>query len=569
MQTPTGQSDLNLLTRLSAVQHNRPTRMILAVLLSSTLNAASLCSQEKIESDSLPMLSEMNRPPSFEELMTAEPFDWIVLEPESLVIKCEAVSPRPDTLIQMDQEREALQGLRRPTDEQRNRLKELRTLLIQLPNDLEDYSIRVSQVKEIIGIEDLMLERTALLLKDGDIAKAWDLLRRVDTLAPNWESSKPQFADLLLAEASLRLEQKQPMAALALLDELHARSPEHPDLPDRISGVLRPLIETAFEEEDFGRVHWLAERLSRHFSDHDLVSETNSDLERRANAYRQRAAQSAKVGDFRAAAMAGLKAETIFPSRGKQRNEWKQILARHQIVRVAVASIGNTSGQFPIPSAADRRHQELTQVPLFEASSVDELTHYKSTHIEEWDPNDLGRQVTLILRTTHPHWQSQPVLSASQIADTLSAYLTPHDVLYNPRLASFVAGYSVRSPTRIEIRFSRVPLNMAALFRFPVVGVTDEQAAGNGSAERTVLSTRFTSVDQSDQDLSPNQTACPYRSTTSPRLWNVNSIRGTRNGRRSFATKSTCCRNFIHGKLIRSRDPDTALSRSTQFRRRM
>jgi len=127
---------------------------------------------------------------------------------------------------------------------------------------------------------------------------------------------------------------------------------------------------------------------------------------------------------------------------------------------------------------------------------VSEITHYRSDFVEEWDPQDLGRLVTISLRTSQPYWQPQPQVSASELADALAVRLNPASPNYDPRLDSFVAGYSVRSPSTIEIRFSRVPLNLAALFRFPVK-VRESTETGN-----SVLAGRFRLSESDDRHRS-------------------------------------------------------------------
>ena len=328
-----------------------------------------------------------------------------------------------------------------------------------------------------------MLERAILLTDAGDTAKAWDLLRRVEDMLPDWDQSQSVFENLLLKEAELNAQRGDTMAALALLDELHSRNPGRPEVAERISGLLQPLLQSSIEEKDYGRDRWLIGRMARHFPEHSLVTDARATLSQLAGEWMKQATEQSARGEHRAAVVSGRLAESIEPSRGQARTTWNRILSRHQIVRVAVASVDRSTGRFPVPRPAEQRHQELTTVSLFEADSVDELTHYTSTHVDEWDPTDLGRKVTLLLPTSRPYWLSQPLLSAGRIADTLSANLTRQDPLYNPRLASFVSGYTVRSPSRVEVRFSRVPLNMAALFRFPVVG----PAVGENGDEKTKL----------------------------------------------------------------------------------
>ena len=59
---------------------------------------------------------------------------------------------------------------------------------------------------------------------------------------------------------------------------------------------------------------------------------------------------------------------------------------------------------FPAALESQERLSELVEVPLFEPSAADELTYFRSSYFEIWDPADLGREVIFSLRETRPHW---------------------------------------------------------------------------------------------------------------------------------------------------------------------
>ena len=162
-------------------------------------------------------------------------------------------------------------------------------------------------------------------------------------------------------------------------------------------------------------------------------------------------------------------------------------------------------GVYPVPQEHRERLSELAELCLFEPSSADEITYFRSGFFEVWDPTDLGREVVFTLRQTRPTWQTQPLLTANAVAEALGHRIDENNPLFSARLASFVSEVSVRSPSQLRIRFSRVPLSIESLLRFPITrdpqpGVQDTAAAQPVSLPTTptVISTRFQPLKQEE-----------------------------------------------------------------------
>lgn len=464
--------------------------MILVLLtVVAAVRPVALRAQEEL---TLPTLDDMERPLSFEELMEAERFDWVVLKESSRVLVVEALLPRPNTFERLTEERKKLESIRRRTQDESRRLSEVKLLKISLLGDPDEYQLKMEDVENIINFEVFMLERIDLLLDADETTKAFDLLQRLDAYVPDWEEAVPRFNRLLYLEATRHARDGSPVAAMALLEQLHDRAPEFSGLSDAMGGLLSPLISQAIDNGEYREARWLLRRLSRRFPDYPMVGQVTQRLRSLAAAEVSRAVELSRNGSRREASDVARVAGHIWPLTGRIRSERSEVMALHQVVRVAVPTLDDKSS-FPVPLRPELRHRELVSVPLFEADSVNEITHYRSAFIEEWEPQDLGRVVTFSLRTNQPYWQPQPLLSAGQVADALAVRLNPDSDNFDPRLASFVAGYSVRSPSSIEIRFSRVPLNLAAMFRFPV-HLRDMESGGEVAA----LAGRFDLVEATD-----------------------------------------------------------------------
>jgi len=500
-------------------------RFFAAIALTAGMLSGACCvvADEKVEKTELPKLVEMQLPTS-DELLRADDsngkaFDWIVLkaslEADRTVLVVSPLEIRPDTLKKMADQYIKVEASKPKNDEERQerttRLKNLKQLIVKLPgNAVAEYALPISQIDHIILFEELMLRRADELLKEGDIRKAYELLLRVEKEYPSWDPAKPRFENLLLVESGLRAKEGDIYAALALLDELANRNIKNPELRPRFGEIVAPMIQTAVAAEDFYKARYLISRIEKVFPGHETAVEWQAQMQKLANSLLTEAKRQTDQQKFAPAADLAWKAEAIWPSTGNARAFFMQAVARHQVLKVAIDDAESSTIVFPSPRESDERREELIEVPLFEPTNADELTYFRSSFFEIWDPTDLGREVVFTLRETRPTWQSQPLLTANQIADALGRRMDSSSPLFNSRLASFVREVSVRSPSEMKIRFSRVPLSIESLLRFPIVGIASDSESGEagmtaeaGETSRlnrapTLLSTRFKLASEDD-----------------------------------------------------------------------
>ena len=544
----------------------------IALAIGLLFSEPSVRADEKVEKSELPKLTEMQLPTA-DELLRADDingkaFDWIVLkaplEADRTVLVVSPLEIRPDTLKTMAETYVQVEATKPKNEEERNerttRLKNLKQLIVKLPgNAVAEYALPLSTIDHIILFEELMLRRADELLKEGDIRKAYELLLRVEKEFPAWELSKPRFESLLLVESGLRARDGDIYAALALLDELANRNINNPEVRPRFGEVVAPMIETSVAAEDFNKARYLISRIERVFPGHETATSWQGRMQSMADSLLNDAKQKTSQREFAAAADLAWKAEAIWPSSGNSHAIFSQTVARHQVLHVAIDDSRSSAIVYPSPRESDERQLELVEVPLFEPTSADELTYFRSSYFEIWDPTDLGREVVFTLRETRPTWQSQPLLTANQIADALGRRMNPTSPLFNSRLASFVREVSVRSPSELKIRFSRVPLSIESLLRFPIIAAasiadadsTDSTATpGRGTEvtaadadDVTLLSTRFKLV-EADMTGTSYLRERPEPDGLDPGKYHVAEIR-----EKNFADRNELLKSVIRGEI--------------------
>lgn len=544
--------------QVAPIRMVRQRQMIIsAMLLYSMLRMIQpLPADEKVSSSELPRLTEMKLPTA-DELLRADAedkeFDWVVLdaatEDQRQVVVVTPIFPRPNILEKQAEEYKKVEASRPRDAKERearsNRLRSLQKLMFTLPGDLTEYAVPVERVSEVIFFEDLMLQVVDQLLQEGDFRTAWELLLRVETEIPQWEKSIPRFERLLLTEAADLAARGEPWAALARLDEVYERNPQSEELVTQISQIVGPMIDTAITTEEFGKAQLLIGRVRGRLPQHPLVLQKTQELSSRSLALIAQADQESAAGRLPQAAELAAAAERIWPTSGNSRASFTQHFSRHQVLRVGLCQF-EKPGIFPAPQEYEERHRELMQVSLFEPFSADELTYFRSSFFEIWDPTDLGRQVLFTLRRTRPSWQSQPVLTANSIAEAISLRLDPNSPVFDSRLSSFVEEISVRSPQELRIRFSRVPLSVESLLRFPIVAEVQNTAA-EGSAgtasELSLLSTRFERAETDEGTVSWLRTI-PEPVGMSAGRYHIAEIQ-----EHSFADRSDMIQAFVRGEL--------------------
>lgn len=435
--------------------------------------------------EELPKLSDLVVPEA-EVLLRADSedreFDWIVLQADQTVIVSNPVFPRPETLRKLDEERRELEAQKPASEEaiaiRRERIEETSRLTLSLYGEsLKEYRLPVTVIGEVILFEELALRRVDLLLEQGDLRNAWELLACVEREIPGWASTAPRMQRYLMLEARAMNSREEENSALAVLDELHRLNPSYEGLAAEYLRGAEKMFRSAMNNRDYGKTRHVLERIEKKFPNEQAVTGWKAELLQVSGGIVQKAAQQLAAGKASEAAVMAQEAERIWPVTGKERTTLNQILQRHQILRVAVSDFSGDA-DFPAECECDLRHRQLTEVPLFEAVSADEMTYYRSSFFEKWEPYYLGREISLTLRESVPLWQSQPLLTANQVADELARQLNEADPDYNPTLASFIDAFDVRSSSELRIRFRRVPMNVESLFRFPVTAPparTDEE----------------------------------------------------------------------------------------------
>ncbi len=140
-------------------------------------------------------------------------------------------------------------------------------------------------------------------------------------------------------------------------------------------------------------------------------------------------------------------------------------------------------------SSALNRRRSLTELRFFEPDRIfDGGAHYRTRFCERWEPLNLGRRLQFDLRTGRQAWESQPVITAPDIAEVLAQRLDAAHPSYDERFASYTDAIVVHSPYSFSIEFRHVPAKPDALLTVPVLAEAHETQEAIDGEELTSVS---------------------------------------------------------------------------------
>lgn len=456
--------------------------------------------------------------PSGEDLLKSKPFDWVVLR-SSEVLVVEPVGPRPDTLAQLsiDYERYAKGRASFTEGEERLRRKRFQAqrLQVTLPNPDEEGDseglVETRLVLKIDYFEDLILRRTNLLIEEGNIPLAYDLLLLVDRrnrennfqlteayearkqeealfksgpeerqrivlpelpplkLQKSWPRYDETYQFLVFKDADLHSSRGDHEAGFRLLENLWDHNPAYSGLSEKIGSVADRLLERCVERNDFRQARFFLGRLMARDAVHPVAVKWKSNLVSRTNSLIEEARAASSSGDVASAARIIDLAARVWPDSPGLKDTHRDLITRHQSVRLGVLRLPGEPTNYPFDPAAEAEARALITQLLFEPSRIDERSvRYRSAYLDSWEPTDLGRQVQFTLRTKRADWEARSLITSADVLDELQSKFDPHLETYDERLAGVIEQVAIQSPSQFLIKFRRLPLRLEALMQFPI-----------------------------------------------------------------------------------------------------
>ena len=424
----------------------------------------------------LPLVADSDLPTA-ETLLTDRPVDWIEFtagKQGDRLLVVEPMADRPNPLQIATARVEKAQAdltaaIRREIDldveEARTILNQSRLLRLHLAEDPFgfEYEVDIDEIVRIRQHEDLALERAGLLIREGRLDTAWELVTHVRRRDPNWPRLEQTINEVLFADGERLLGANQPERALAVLDQLWERDRRFLNLDTRYAAAVRTLSTEAFAAENYRRSRYYLSRLRSRFPGHRTVGELTQTFERAASAEVARGRELIAAGDRRGGSEAARRAGKMWPDLGRDKRAFDQLLRQYPILHVGTLACAEPAASPLLEGPANWRYNRLTRPRLFHERAIDaDLVRYGSDFVEDWQPEELGRRVDLALKSRQPRSQAQPILSSYGIADALLAAVGDSS-RYGDRYSATLLGVRPARTDRLELRLGLQPLRVQAL----------------------------------------------------------------------------------------------------------
>ncbi len=299
--------------------------------------------------------------------------------------------------------------------------------------------------------------------------------RKDDLLLSAWPRFDDLYQRLVFQDADEQLKRGNTRESLRLLEELWKPNAENPELAARLGRVADGLIADFVTLKDYRQARHFLGDLSSRVPSSSVVDKWKQELGQQAVETIQQARTLASQGDLASAARTVDIAARIWPDATGLKDAHRELCERYQILRVGVLELGSDSTRPDLPSIAAERERWLAESKLFEPIGIsDHGVRYRSSYFSSWEPTDLGRRVQFSLKLKRADWEARPLITAADIHTEVISQIDPQSIHYNERLAGFIDGVTVQSPSEFVVSFRQQPLRSESLWQMtiPVEGAT-------------------------------------------------------------------------------------------------
>ncbi|QDT64461.1 ABC transporter substrate-binding protein [Calycomorphotria hydatis] len=435
-------------------------------------------SSEEEESEPLPQLEEMTRP-TIEVLLSPERFDWVILKDNSVLV-IDPIYPRPETLILQKERQQQLRRNRvvRSTPEGKKQIEELNYLYITLPGagEQQEFRIEIDDIDRILYFEDMMLGKVMDLVDAGDpksLLQANELIFVLKRRSPKWPGIEMQVHRILAAEAVNDISNGKAFPALVRIEDLHDRKSEVVELPELAEQVADKLVNSAIDAEEYDKARYYSSRILKRWPKSKTVTTAREQLQSIAATIRDEAVAATDPAESAAKIH---QAAIVWPRLKGLASLHDRYLTRMQSLSVGVLRLGSEKPRFA-PTRTERRVHRLTTMHLFEVDRFEKIPVYRSAYLEDWLPTDLGRKMLLTLKRGIPEWAAYEPATAEFFTNSLSNQLRAKSGASDLRMTNEIRSVRMLDPYKVEVSFTRIPLNAEATLRLASSGNVEASSA--------------------------------------------------------------------------------------------
>ncbi len=413
------------------------------------------------------------------DLLKSEPFDRLTLI-DNTIIDVEPVSPRPIPALdptkkdkppevapprRKTKNKNVEQAVELAREEELKRQEEAEYFVIRtLEGDIRDYKVKYRSIKKIEYYEDLLLAEADRFIKTHDFFKAFERIIYVRKRDASWPGLDDKVNKLLLAEGETAVVEADHDRGLRLLRELYGRKKDYPGLAEALATAYGGRISRAFDVGAYPQGRSVLHDLELLAPEHPLIKSGMDRFVAKAKALSDKAEKSQGVEKLDL----WTEALRIWPKLEGGASKFKEAFAAEPTLAVGVVDVPRPLTPWT-RSTASARAARLVYLPVLGGISEEAITGtYPDQLAAKFDKGELGRRLTIELRSGIPWSDGSRSVSAIDVARSLIDRAEPRSPGYDARWADLLDRVETPDESRVEVVLARAVLNPEAWFLNPV-----------------------------------------------------------------------------------------------------
>lgn len=384
------------------------------------------------------------------DLLKADPFDRLTLN-DGVVVEIEPLYPRPLPKIDLDEVKRLVERNEKRKPENREPIPNLNVFISLKEGEIRDFMTDRTKIRSLEYFEDLLINEARKAAAARDFTRAFELLLRAQRFSPNWEGLAEAIDRLLYDEAEAAVQANEIDRGLRLLLELYERNPQYPQLREKLFSGAATRIGQRLAERNYRAARALLESVAKIDPAAPEVAEARRRFAAEARAIVDRA--NARQGYERYDLL--VQALEIWPELEGGRELLREAFESGATLEVAVFDLPRVVTPF-VPSPSAERLGHLLYRPVLlatdDASARGEVPGQLARSV---DKTEIGRRLTVQLRTDVPWSDGSRVVNAFDVASALADRGDPNSRFSNSRFSSLLERVQIDGPDRVVVNLVR------------------------------------------------------------------------------------------------------------------
>jgi len=338
-------------------------------------------------------------------------------------------------------------------------------LEVRLLADAEEvYEVRWRDIQKVEFFEDVLLQEANEHVAAKQFDHAFDYFLFLHRKFPKTKTLQPSLHRFLYLNAGDCFEDKRDFEAMAILEELHQRSPNFqldpsaPSVTEVLDKTVGRILDGYLAEKKHAPARDLILRMRRNKHRLQSTAKAAAELDRLASVKRNEARVFIDGGLLREADAAVREMMRIYPLVQGGREIQEEIHRKYPLINVGVTELSPAAEQSPIDNWSMRRTHQLVRRMIMEFEGLGlEKGLYRFPLGEFRESND-RRSLRLQIRPPSTEGEEKsklPVVSGYDLATTLIDLGDPNHKDYVPQWAELFSHVEVNDVFDLKVYFRR------------------------------------------------------------------------------------------------------------------